>query len=75
MSKCFVTNLKGSVALVELVLRLHKLLEDAVPDAASLPDGELLRCVVEGEDGESHAGTQLGLLGEIECCYYRSSSI
>jgi len=39
---------------VELVRRVHELLEDGVLDAPCLPYGKLLRCVIEGEDGQRH---------------------
>ena len=39
---------------MELVRRVHELLKDGVLDAPCLPDGKLLRCVVEGEDGQRH---------------------
>ena len=59
---CSGNHLEGSVTLVELIRRVHELLEDGVLDAPCLPDGKLLRCVVEGEDGQRHPGMKPDVL-------------
>ena len=63
--KCPGAHLKGSVTLMELILRVHELFKDRVLDASCLPDGKLLGCVVEGEDGQRHSCMQPNLLQQL----------